>query len=288
MKRVRNSKKVKKVTTTGWRKRLILLALLVLIFILYYFNVTSLVASQSRKYLRVLNETNALNRIPKLIFQSVIVHSRSRVLTQPQITFKTRASGYKHVIMSNKEQIDWVAKYYPDIYVKFIQFSYDIQRCDFWKYLILYHHGGFYFDTDVMLLQPIEKWYSLNETNYQEIDLILGIEGVVDEKKWHRGISWRPAQINNWALAAVPKHPFLKYLIDRILTKPMNQSKEPVNDVGEFAGPAALTDIAGEYLKIKYNIDIKEWFRAGGDTMIDHFFLANVRAFACGNLWSIG
>lgn len=58
----------------------------------------------------------------------------------------------KHILWSEKDILDLLEDYpeYKDLYHGF---RYDIQRIDFARLLILYHHGGLYIDLDI---QPFE------------------------------------------------------------------------------------------------------------------------------------
>jgi mannosyltransferase OCH1-like enzyme len=54
----------------------------------------------------------------------------------------------KHILWSS-EDIDDLLNDYPEYKQIYSDFRYDIQRIDFARLLILYHHGGLYLDLDV-------------------------------------------------------------------------------------------------------------------------------------------
>tara|TARA_R100000278_G_scaffold116032_1_gene95250 strand:- start:1528 stop:2190 length:663 start_codon:yes stop_codon:yes gene_type:complete len=68
-------------------------------------------------------------------------------------------NNIKHILWSKEDILDLLEDYpqYKDLYENF---RYDIQRIDFARLLILYHHGGLYLDLDI---EPF------NETNIEYI-----------------------------------------------------------------------------------------------------------------------
>ncbi len=94
---------------------------------------------------------------------------------------------------------------FPQYRPVFDAFSVRIQRYDFFRYLAVYHFGGFYFDTDVFLASGIE-------------DLLgSGCVFPFEELTLHRflyeeyGMDW---EIGNYAFGAAAGHPFLGAIIE--------------------------------------------------------------------------
>lgn len=92
----------------------------------------------------------------------------------------------------------------PEYKAAFDRFPRPIQRIDFFRYLAIYHLGGFYFDLDVFLSEPLDD---------------LGAHGCVfpfEELTLSRhlrethGIDW---EIGNYAFGSAAGHPFLKAAI---------------------------------------------------------------------------
>ena len=136
-------------------------------------------------------------------------------------------------------------------------------------------------------MQSIEDWYSLDETNGKEINLLFGIEGINHKEALANNYSntWRPQQVISWTFAATPRHPFFEYLVRLILSKRVARMKNYQSDVAEFASPAVLTDAIASYLLFKRTL-LSDLFDKGGNTMVDDMFLAEVNAFSCGTMWS--
>ena len=96
-----------------------------------------------------LNNRNALLNIPKLIIQSVSVRDITNYKQrQSRESFqRVKNPGFEHRIYTNLEQSEWIRTNYPHIHSRYLNFAHDIQRCDFFRFLVIYHYGGFYFDS---------------------------------------------------------------------------------------------------------------------------------------------
>lgn len=71
---------------------------------------------------------------------------------------------YEYRMWNLKECEELIVEYFPKYITLWTEFRYDIQRCDFIRYCILFIHGGFYVDCDVY---PIQNLDSLLDTGRQ-------------------------------------------------------------------------------------------------------------------------
>jgi mannosyltransferase OCH1-like enzyme len=253
--------------------------------------------SDSKKTKTKVIGGNALQNIPKMIFQTLKAQNSDEYLRRSydQIYMKSRLSiakwhpDYEHVVLSDYEQNDWVKKNYPVIYPFYMNFTHDIHRSDFVRFLLIHHYGGFYFDSDVILMQPIDQWYSLDDTGGKNISVLFGIEGDNDKKFLAMNMSntWRPQQVTSWTFAATPRHPLFEFLIRLILSKKVAKMQNYVAEVAEFASPAVFTDAISAYMLLK-GVKMSDLFDAGGNKMVEDMYLANIKAFSCGTMWSLG
>ncbi len=87
----------------------------------------------------------------------------------------------------------------------FRSFPFPIQRFDFFRYLAIYESGGFYFDLDVFLGRPLAPLLSQRCVfSFEELTL--------NRYLWEKhGLAF---EIGNYAFGSVPRHPFLKAVID--------------------------------------------------------------------------
>jgi hypothetical protein len=143
--------------------------------------------------------------IPKLIIQT----GKSRhlpLLAQAAVgTLRLHNPDYEWLFFDDQDVERFIDEHFPQHRALFDAFPYRIQKYDFFRYLAVYHHGGFYFDLDIFLARGLDD--------------LLG-HGCVfpfEELSLHRhlieghGMDW---EIGNYAFGAAPGHPFLRAIID--------------------------------------------------------------------------
>jgi len=82
--------------------------------------------------------------IPKIIHQT---WKNTIIPTQWQDSVdacKKRHSDYEYKLWTDDMMDDFVQLEYPDFYPTYKSYKYHIQRCDVFRYLILYKYGGIY------------------------------------------------------------------------------------------------------------------------------------------------
>ena len=105
----------------------------------------------------------------------------------------------------NKEDIDsFMKENYPELISVYNSFSYDVQRWDAIRYLILYKIGGLYVDMDYECIENISPIL-------YEVECALGME-----PKGHSLIRHMPYIIGNAFMASIPGHPFFEELIHAV------------------------------------------------------------------------
>lgn len=58
---------------------------------------------------------------------------------------------FEYKFFDDQQVKQFVLEKFPQYHSVFESFRFPIQRYDLFRYLAIYHHGGFYFDVDVML-----------------------------------------------------------------------------------------------------------------------------------------
>lgn len=99
----------------------------------------------------------------------------------------------------------FIREHFPQYRDVFNGFKYRIQQVDFFRYLAIYHFGGFYFDLDVLLFEGLEKLLRFGCVFPFER---IGISAYF-KKKYN--MHW---DIGNYAFAAKKRHPFLEKIIE--------------------------------------------------------------------------
>jgi hypothetical protein len=102
----------------------------------------------------------------------------------------------------------FIAKEFPQYEAVLNAFRQAIQRIDFFRYLAVFHFGGFYFDLDMLLSESIEPL-----TNY---DCVFPFEELTLSRYLRRQyqMDW---EIGNYGFGAVADHPFLDAVIQNCI-----------------------------------------------------------------------
>jgi hypothetical protein len=112
---------------------------------------------------------------------------------------------YQYLFFDNQQVESFIDQQFPQYRAVFDSFRFPIQRYDFFRYLAVYHHGGFYFDLDVLLASDL--------SGLLESGCVFPFEGLTFSHflRQHHKMDW---QIGNYAFGAAAGHPFLKAIIE--------------------------------------------------------------------------
>ena len=144
--------------------------------------------------------------------------------------------GWNVICWDKKKILELVKFYYPHL-LKLIKFYPNmIQKIDMAKYIILYHHGGFYVDMDTICNKSLKNLYNIPE--YQKYNFICSKMEIVPFIKI----------INNGIIFSKPRHPLLKILISN-LEKNKEQLFYQNQDlyIMESTGPIFYNDLIEDY-----------------------------------------
>jgi len=104
--------------------------------------------------------------------------------------------SYEYNLWDYDRILSFIENYYPWYKKMWLEYPKDVQRCDFARYLILYHYGGIYFDLDIEVtkdFRPILK---------NQISFICGLEN--------------EGSICNAIIGASKRHPIFKRMLDTL------------------------------------------------------------------------
>ncbi len=121
---------------------------------------------------------------------------------------------FEYLFFDNDRIDDFVNEYFPEYRSLFNSFRVPIQRYDFFRYLAVYHLGGFYLDLDVFLVA--------NLVDLLDFGCVFPFEELTINTFLRReyGLDW---EIGNYAFGAAPGHPFLRAIINNCV----KAQKEP-------------------------------------------------------------
>ena len=164
---------------------------------------------------------------------------------------------------------------FPQYRPVFDSFSLRIQRYDFFRYLSVYHFGGFYFDTDVFLASGLDNLLDCGCVFPFEM---LSVHRFLREQY---GMDW---EIGNYAFGAAAGHPFLEAIIRNVvraqqhpewpeaMLKTIPRMFRPKYFVLDTTGPGLVSRTLAEYtgardqVKVLFPDDVCDednWYRFG-------------------------
>jgi hypothetical protein len=142
--------------------------------------------------------------IPRRIIQTGKTRSLSPLAKASATNLQLLHPDWEYRYFDDADVLAFVDAEFPEHRETFDTFPQNIQRFDFFRYLAIFRLGGFYFDTDVLLYEPLDDL--LNGTAvfpFEEITLNGHLR--------RAGIDW---EIGNYAFGADPSDPFLGRVIE--------------------------------------------------------------------------
>ena len=95
------------------------------------------------------------NRIPKRIIQTGKQIEQPLRIRALMSNIRLLNPDYEYLFFDDEQVEKFVSQAFPQYRKVFDSFQYRIQRYDFFRYLAVYHYGGFYFDLDVLLASEL-------------------------------------------------------------------------------------------------------------------------------------
>lgn len=112
---------------------------------------------------------------------------------------------FEYLFFDNEQVASFIDRQFPQYRGVFDSFRFKIQRYDFFRYLAIYHYGGFYFDLDVFLAASL--------SGLLDAKAVFPFEGLTFSTllRTRYAMDW---QIGNYGFGAAPGHPLLRLVIE--------------------------------------------------------------------------
>ena len=167
--------------------------------------------------------------IPKLIHHTWITQSIPGKWKRSVDSCKTVYHDHNYILWTNDDMDKFVRTHFAWFYPTWIEYPYMIQRCDSFRYMVLYTYGGIYMDLDIgCKKQPKEL--------LKKYDLLLA-----------KSVNFGNTKTNAF-IASVPKNMFMLYCIQNL-----KDYKNHYNRFGKHlhvmtsTGPLFLTSMLHSY-----------------------------------------
>lgn len=212
--------------------------------------------------INISNERFSNDTIPKIIIQTWKTKVIPPKYKNDVKSVKKYNSDYKFLFFSDDEIDYFLKENYPKYFISYNKLPVKIQKIDFFRYIAVYHYGGFYFDLDITALYPLDEL--LNYDSIFPIDLHLTPKMCIKKrfKKYcHKNVK---IFLGQYAFGAKPHNEFIKLLIDTIhnnidkYVEQYSKNGKTLQYVYSTTGPDFVTDTYFNY-KNKKSIHILEF-----------------------------
>lgn len=169
--------------------------------------------------------------IPKIIHQTWKNREIPEKWQSAVQSVKTMHPEYEYILWTHETMAAFVKSTYPDFFQTYTGYKYDIQRCDAFRYLVLYKYGGIYIDLDTVCKKKLDGFL-----NY---DLVLAKSSNIS------------TSYTNSFFMVMPQHPFIKFCIEQL--PQYTQSFVYLgkhNHIMNSTGPFFLTKMMKKYKSI--------------------------------------
>jgi mannosyltransferase OCH1-like enzyme len=182
------------------------------------------IPSASRPEYFTVSHENPSSTIPKRIIQVWFDKGRKRDHNGRKYpakfdkyvkSMKTQNPDYEYLFFDKDDAEAFLQETYPQYYRTYLRLPVFIQKIDFFRYVAIYHYGGFYMDLDVKALKPLDTAITLHSAVFP-IDEYIVPDWWKDArfKRFHEsGLDFLPGQ---YAFGAIPRHPFIRQLVESI------------------------------------------------------------------------
>jgi mannosyltransferase OCH1-like enzyme len=131
---------------------------------------------------------------------------------------------------------------------KYLSYTKIIQRCDYFRVFVLSVMGGVYLDLDIELDRSFDELPAY-VTAFFPCEKVMSQEALIQHKN-------RDAvRVGNYAMGAVPGHPFFTYLLERMQGATC-ESLDLHDCILETTGPGLLSKVYHDYLETNPNTEI--------------------------------
>ncbi|MFM8913591.1 MAG: glycosyltransferase family 32 protein [Flammeovirgaceae bacterium] len=195
--------------------------------------------------------------IPKVIYQTYI-NDRLPIITRFFIWWmKRQNSGYRYEFYDDTRIEEFLKhEFPPEVFQAYNKLAIGAAKADFFRYAILYKHGGVYVDIDGAILRPLSE-------------IIRPDDVAVLSREVHPGL------FVQWALIYDKGHPFMERTLRKCIDN-INENRSP-NNVLYMTGPNVYSEVINLALaareKIPHRIYGVDFERKSKPVIIPKHFL---------------
>lgn len=213
--------------------------------------------------------------IPKRIIQTDKSADLPLLAKAASTNIRLLNPDFEYMFFDDNQVEEFIDSEFPQYRAVVDSFPERIQRYDLFRYLAVYHFGGFYFDTDVLLASSLD--------DLLEFGCVFPFEHLTRLKFFHTqyGMDW---EIGNYAFGASAGHPFLGAILKNCIRaqKEPEWAHEMMRSIPRMfrddyyplstTGPSLVSRTLAEYpgacdeVKVLFPEDVRDpasWYRFG-------------------------
>jgi len=189
--------------------------LAIIIFIIIYFILY--IINNNLKFKIVKYENFENNQIPKIIIQTWKTNIIPKKYKADIQSIKKFNPNYQYLFFTDEDIEFFLKKFYPDYFKSYSKLPVKIQQIDYFRYIAIYHYGGFYFDLDMSCfksLDPLLYYDSIFPVDQNLSEYSCKRKRIKDLCK--NNSPKIKFLVGQYAFGAKPENDFVKLLIDTI------------------------------------------------------------------------
>ena len=193
--------------------------------------------------------------IPKIIHQTLPSKNSIDIRLIENIkNIKNTNNDWEHRLYDDLDIRNYIVKNYGSYYLSLfdkIRPEYGAAKADFFRYLVVYNEGGVYLDIKSTVTASLTDSLRIDD----EYILSYWSNGVGEE---FEGVGFWPQygvpnELQQWHIMSIPKHPFLKKIIEQVIKNIINYNwlTFGVGTLGTIltTGPLVYTKIINSMIK---------------------------------------
>lgn len=197
-------------------------------------------------YLSLLKPVEGASPIPKILhltWKSKELPPAFHALVQKMVALHP---DWQIRLWTDDEMMAFVKEHgAPHQFQKYSDYIKTIQCCDYFRVFVLYVLGGVYLDLDIDLERSFDELPGY-------VNSFFPCEKVMSAAALATHRNRDAVRIGNYAMGAVPAHPFFKVLLDRLQSA--KSSEEGAAWILETTGPGLLSTVYHDYVKAAKNV----------------------------------
>ena len=225
------------------------------IILLYFYGSTILNTINAQMLANDTPSTSLVNgsTIPKIIIQTWKSNSVPQRYMPLIESVKANNPDYEYLFFTDRDIETFLQQHYPQYVSTYMNLPIKIQKIDFFRYIAVYHYGGFYLDLDMKVYKKFDPLLKYG--------CIFPVDEYIDVRHC-ANMRYKPFcdkgqnfLLGQYAFAASPKNPFIKKLIDQIANNTnkyiRNVNFNSEDYVYKTTGPDFVTEVYMNYANKK-------------------------------------